>query len=156
MQDGYKRLYFGVGIVLTLLVIAGTAWHFSRPKPWDEDAIRTSFDGFYYIASATLKLERIGLRYIVVNGTGSDYILSPERQLVVLHKEALDAHPTFQFGGRFVIPPGRKMMVEILAPPTYNTGWDVDGFVAFDPIARYKVVFGRPGKPTPEDNPPEK
>jgi hypothetical protein len=160
VQAGFKKqLSFGVGVVLTLSVIVGVVWYSSRPKPWNEHAIYTMFDGFYYEMSSspaneTLSPVHIVLRYLVFNSTHSDYVLSPEKTLLVLYRETVDAHPNFQIGGRFIIPAGQSMRVEVLAPPAYNTTWDVDGFVVFDSIAQYKIVFAKPTKPTAAQNNP--
>jgi hypothetical protein len=147
-----KRVGLGTGVALTLSIVVVVAWHSFRPKPWNEDAIHATFDGFYYdMSSSPANMaptpEHIGLRYVVVNSTDSDYVLSPEKTLFVLRKGMLDGHPNFQMGGRFVIPAGQRKSVEVLAPPAYNTTWDVDGFVVFDSVARYKIVLRLPEVP---------
>ena len=161
VESRTKRLCFGVGVALTFAGIVGVAWYSSRHKPWNEHAISTMFDGFYYEMSSSPANEALSpvhvvLQYVVLNSTSSDYVLSPEKTLIVLHKGTLDAHPNFQIGGRVIIPAGQRTRVEVLAPPTYNTTWDVDGFILFDSVARYEIAFSRPTKPTAEDNPSEK
>jgi hypothetical protein len=157
VKAGLKnRLYIGAGFALTLaLIVFSVEWHSYHTKKWNEQAIRATFDGFSYGMSSSplngaLRTEYIGLRYVLINSTASDYRLAPDNVLVVLHKGPLQAHPTFHINGTYVIPAGHARTVEIQAPPAYNTMWDVDGFVVFDSSAHYKIVFPRPTKPTAE------
>ena len=138
------------------LVVYSVKWHLSHTRRWNEQAIRTTFDGFYYGMSSSplngaLRTESVSLRYVAVNSTASDYRLSPENVLVVLYKGPLAAHPTFHINGTYMIPARHTLTVEILAPAAYNNTWDVDGFVVFDSSAGYKIAFPRPTKPTADD-----
>jgi hypothetical protein len=120
-QFFFKAMGFGVGVVLTLgLVAAGWYWYATRPRPWDKNAVKAKFDLFEYQAKHEAFV--ITFEYVLENTTNKDYTLSPDTTVFERMVFNSGYGNTINAGivGNVFIPAKHQMIVKIQVPYKYE------------------------------------
>lgn len=141
------------GVLMLALIAAGVNWYGSRPQAWETSAITSSFSADLYNVDDAFNVTSVELEYIVHNHTAKDYTVSPESKFMIADKDALGPSVTGHYGvaSPCFVPARTKVKCSILVALDYDTSMPgVDGFVVFDPLNRYKIIFPKPLRPSPE------
>ena len=157
-QSFKKWLFIGAGfgagaVLLAVLVIGGVAWYSSRPKAWNGDAIRASFSTDLWDVDDNFNVTAMEVEYVLENKTANDYTLSPDQTFMIVDRAAMGPSVSgkYKIDHSCFIPAGNRVKCSVTVPADYDTSFSVEGFVVFDSASRYKVVFPKPLRPTPED-----
>src|SRR5215510_6062163 len=142
----------GVGLMVALIV-GGVIWYTSRPKPWNATAIRASFSQEAYSVDADSNVIGTYLDYIVNNTTPTDYTISGTDTFMIVEPDAM--HPSasgkYKIAEPCFVPAGHKVKCSVSVDPEFDTSFAIEGFVIFDKAYRYKIVFPKPLRPSPEE-----
>src|SRR5262245_60834304 len=145
---------FGAGAVLMLALIVGSLlWYTSRPRSWNATAIQASFSQETYSVDADSNVIAMGLDYTVNNTTETDYTVSGTNTFMIVEPDAM--HPSasgkYKIAEARFVPAGHKEKCSVSVDPEFDTSFAIEGFVIFDKAYRYKIVFPKPLRPSPEE-----
>jgi hypothetical protein len=166
-----QLLIFVVGIV----VFTYAVWHSSRPQPWNDKAMVTEYADLR-ISSTGSAYNNIEANYFVTNMSNMDYQLSKSNIVMVKvpGSSGLREAPDVAIAQDFFIPAKQKVSVSFRLPlqnrDIFNEAvtkknqveikkllakelQDVDGFVVFDPLAKYQISFSNGWKKGLESEP---
>jgi hypothetical protein len=145
---------FGAGAVVMLaLIVGGVIWYTSRPRSWNATAIQASFSQEAYSVDGDSNVIGTNLDYTVNNTTANDYTISGTDTFMIVEPDAM--HPSasgkYKIGEPCFVPAGHKVKCSVSVDPEFDTSFAIEGFVIFDKVNRYKIVFPKPLRPSPEE-----